>query len=105
MVHDTPVRIKSEWSLSDIKEALKGKSPKGLGRPDIHHADQMPGSGIHEILPGIHRGNKLLHPNKHNQGVTPLMRKQDRELHWWYRAREEGADDIFPDLIYNKIIK
>ncbi len=68
----------------------------------MHHADQMPGSAIHEALPGMHRGNKTLHPNKFNQGVTPKMRRKDKQLHWWYRAREQGADKKFPDLIYNK---
>ncbi|WP_314186598.1 hypothetical protein [Aggregatibacter kilianii] len=61
----------------------------------------MPGSGIHEVIPGEHRGNTALHPNKYNQGVTPEMRNADRQLHWWYRAREQGADQIYPDLIYD----
>ena len=30
------------------------------------------------------------------------MRKADRELHWWYRAREQGAEQIYPDLVYDK---
>lgn len=42
-----------------------------------------------------------LHPNKYNQGVTPDMRTSDRELHWWYRAREQGADELLPDWIYD----
>jgi hypothetical protein len=101
---DVPVRIEGKWSNNDLRRGLKGKNPIGLGTPDLHHADQMPGSAIHEILPGIHRGSKALHPNKYNQGVTSKMREQDRQLHWWYRAREEGAGEVFPDLIYDKNI-
>jgi len=100
--NDKPVRIEGKWSNSDIIRGLKGKTPIELGRPDLHHADQMPGSAIHEILSDMHRGNKKLHPNKYNQGVTTKMREQDRKLHWWYRAREEGGDQLFPDLIYDK---
>jgi hypothetical protein len=103
--NDQPVRIKGKWSDNDIKDGLRGRSPKGLGSPDLHHADQMPGSAIHEILPDLHRGNKELHPNKYNQGVTPLMRQKDKQLHWWYRAREEGADQKFPELIYDNNLK
>lgn len=96
------MRLEGEWSRQDYFNALNGRTPAGLGRPDLHHADQMPGSAIHEVLPSQHRGNKALHPNGQlNQGVTPEMRKQDKELHWWYRAREQGADELFPDWIYD----
>ncbi|MBN6073761.1 hypothetical protein HYE60_00475, partial [Aggregatibacter actinomycetemcomitans] len=100
-VNDPPVRIPGEWSKQDIYNALMGRTPKGLGSPDLHHAEQMPGSAIHEVIPGKHRGNTALHPNKYNQGVTTEMRNADRQLHWWYRAREQGADEIYPDLIYD----
>jgi len=100
-VTDPPVRIQGSWTEVDFKTALQGRPPPSLGRPDLHHAGQMPGSAIHEVLPNLHRGNTALHPNKFNQGVTPLMRAQDRQLHWWYRAREQGADSLFPDLIYD----
>jgi RHS repeat-associated protein len=99
-VNDPPVRIPGKWSDQDLLDGLQGKPPRGLGKPDLYHADQMPGSGIHEILPGDHRNNKSLHPNKYEQGVTDKMRREDRRLHWWYRAQEEGAWSKFPDKIY-----
>jgi RHS repeat-associated protein len=98
---DPPVRLNGEWSTNDMKQALLGHPPKGLGSPDLHHADQMPGSGVHEILPDVHRGNKTLHPNIFNQGVTKEMRETERKLHWWYRAREQGADQLLPGWIYD----
>jgi hypothetical protein len=64
-------------------------------------ADQMPGSGVHEVLPDDHRNNPALHRNPFNQGVTDDMREADRQLHWWYRAREQGADELLPDWIYD----
>ena len=45
--------------------------------------------------------NGALHLNKYNQGVTPELRVSDRELHWWYRAREQSADELLPDWIYD----
>ncbi len=102
-VNDPPVRIEAPWSLNDMKQALLGHSPRGLGSPDLHHAHQMPGSGIHEVLDWQHRGNPALHPNKFNQGVTREMRESDRRLHWWYRAREQGADQLLPDWIYDNV--
>ena len=99
--NDPAARIEGEWSENDMKAGLLGHPPRGLGRPDLHHADQMPGSGIHEILPERHRGNRALHPNIYNQGVTPEMSAADRKLYWWYRAREEGADEVLPNWIYD----
>ena len=100
-VNDSAARLQGPWTEPDYLTALQGKPPASFGRPDLHHADQMPGSAIHEISPIQHRGNSALHPNKYNQGVTAEMRMQDRQLHWWYRAREQGADQLFPDLIYD----
>jgi hypothetical protein len=101
-VSDPPVRIQGNWTDNDLKQALLGHPPSGLGSPDLHHAGQMPGAGIHEVIRGHHRGNKALHPNKYNQGVTDEMREQDRQLHWWYRAREQGADQRLPNWIYDE---
>ena len=98
---DPPVRIDGEWTINDMKQALLGHSPRGLGNPDIHHGGQMPGGSLHEVLPNQHRNNSSLHPNLYNQGVTNEMRVSDRQLHWWYRAREQGADELLPDWIYD----
>ena len=101
---DPSVIIEKKWTLRDMKEALYGYSPKDLGNPDIHHGGQMPGAAKHEISQPVvknHRRNPALHLNKYNQGVTSTMREEDRKLHWWYRAREEGADILFPDKIYD----
>ena len=98
---DPPVRIDGDWSINDMKQALLGHPPKGLGSPDIHHGDQMPGGALHEVIPSQHRNNPSLHPNMFNQGVTNEMRISDRQLHWWYRAREQGADQLLPDWIFD----
>ena len=100
-VNAPPVRIEGKWTPRDLIDGLKGRPPKSLGRPDLHHADQMPGSAIHEVLPGMHRGNRDLHPNRRNQGVTDDMRAGDRQLHWWYRAQEQGALTRFPEMVYD----
>ena len=94
---DTQVRVDGDWTENDMKQALLGHPPRGLGSPDIHHGGQMPGGALHEVLPGQHRNNPALHQNTYNQGVTPEMRMEDRQLHWWYRAREQGADELLPD--------
>ena len=44
---------------------------------------------------------RLYIPIFYNQGVTDEMRVSDRQLHWWYRAREQGADELLPDWIYD----
>lgn len=100
-VNNPSVRIAGQWSDEDLADGLSGRPPQGLGSPDLHHAGQMPGSGIHEILPAEHRGNVFLHPNRFNQGVTDQVRIQDRQLHWWYRAQQEGAWDRCPEAIYD----
>ena len=84
-----------------MKQSLLGHPPRGLGRPDIHHGGQIPRAAKHEVVPSEHRNNGALHLNKYNQGVTPEMRVSGRELHWWYRAREQGADELLPDWIYD----
>lgn len=99
---DAPVRIEGPWTVSDLKQGVLGHPPRSLGSPDIHHGGQMPGAARHEIAPPMeHRANPNLHPNP-NQGVTGAMREADRQLHWWYRAREQGADALLPDWIYDK---
>ena len=98
----TPKRVPGPWTISDLKQGAFGRPPRSLGRPDLHHADQMPGSGIHEVPPGMHRGNTSLHPNRYNQGVTDGMRMQDRQLHWWYRSQEMGGwDTLGPSYYYD----
>ncbi len=97
---DAPVRIEGPWSVNDMKQGLLGHPPRSLGSPDIHHCGQMPGGAKHEIIPSQHRNNPALHPNP-NQGVTPEMRQSDRQMHWWYRAREQGADQVLPGWIYD----
>ena len=37
---DTPVRIDGDWTENDMKQALLGHPPRGLGSPDIHHGGQ-----------------------------------------------------------------
>jgi RHS repeat-associated protein len=87
----TPARMHGPWTMDDLKRGAYGHPPRSLGSPHLHHADQMPGSGIHELPPGFHLNNRDLHPNKWNQGVTKEMRELDRELHWWYRSQEMGG--------------
>ncbi len=92
-VADPPSRVSGPWMEDDLARGAMGKPPKSLGSPELHHADQMPGAGIHEVDPVTHRlpGN---HPNMFNQGVTDAMRTSDRQLHWWYRSQEMGGRDV-----------
>jgi len=70
---DIPVRIPGTWAVSDLKQALFGHPPRGLGSPDLHHGGQMPGGAKEETLPSQLRNNPVLHLNP-NQGATPEMR-------------------------------
>lgn len=58
----------------------------------------MPGAPIHELDQNVHRGvGTDLHRNPHNQGVTKEMRKEDTQLHWWYRSQEQGWGTYSPE--------
>jgi RHS repeat-associated protein len=91
-----PIRVQGPWTKGDLARAAKGQGPVDFipttnkaGRRmalELHHGDQMPGSAIHEVPPA-HYGS-VPHPNKFNQGVTSLMRKQDSQLHWYMRGLE-----------------
>ncbi|MFB7512941.1 polymorphic toxin-type HINT domain-containing protein [Streptomyces sp. NPDC056144] len=96
---DAPIRNSGAWTRSDIIRGSLGLRPNQLGnRIEIHHADQMPGSAIHELDQNVHRGAGTdLHRNPHNQGVTKDMRKEDTQLHWWYRSQEQGWGTYSPD--------
>ncbi|MEV4949889.1 polymorphic toxin-type HINT domain-containing protein [Streptomyces sp. NPDC053755] len=96
---DAPIRNSGAWTRSDIIRGSLGLRPNQLGdRIEIHHADQMPGAPIHELDQNVHRGvGTDLHRNPHNQGVTKEMRKQDTQLHWWYRSQEQGWGTYSPD--------
>jgi len=56
---------------------------------DLHHAGQMPGSAIHEVLP-FQYNIPGAHPNLKNQGVTQKVRASDTRLHWKMRGQEMG---------------
>ncbi|MFG1888060.1 FG-GAP-like repeat-containing protein [Micromonospora sp. NPDC049051] len=98
-----PIRVEGPWTLGDIGKGAHGKRPKHLGdRIEIHHADQMPGSAIHELDEVVHRGaGTTLHRNYRNQGVSPAMRLEDTQLHWWYRSQERGWGHYNPRLWYD----
>ena len=95
----TPQRIQGPWTQRDIARAQNGQGPldfvpttnrTGSEVPlELHHADQMPGSAIHEVAP-FHSNIPGAHPNKFNQGVTPTMRAEDAQLHWYFRVQEMG---------------
>ncbi|GAB5896254.1 putative T7SS-secreted protein [Mycolicibacterium mageritense] len=88
-VNDPPVRLYGPWTQEDLARMMNGAPPRSYGFPHLHHADQMPGSAIHEVPQDIHRRPEL-HPNKFNQGVSSEMREADRKLHWMMRASEMG---------------
>ncbi|MFJ3901405.1 polymorphic toxin-type HINT domain-containing protein [Streptomyces sp. NPDC090025] len=96
---DAPIRNSGAWTRADIIRGSLGLRPNQLGdRIEIHHADQMPGAPIHELDQNVHRGAGTdLHRNPHNQGVTKEMRKEDTQLHWWYRSQEQGWGTYSPD--------
>lgn len=94
-----PQRYHGPWTPRDIERAKNGQGPLDFvpqtnraGREvplELHHADQMPGSAVHE-LPPFHPTIPGSHPNKYNQGVTSEMRAQDAQLHWYMRVMEMG---------------
>jgi hypothetical protein len=98
-VNDSPIRFGGPWTLRDLARAAEGNGPldflpvrNSAGREvplELHHAGQMPGSGIHEAAP-FHSRIPGIHKNRFNQGVTPTMRAQDAQLHWQMRGEEMG---------------
>ncbi|TDR39672.1 RHS repeat-associated protein [Tahibacter aquaticus] len=97
-VNDPPQRYQGPWTQRDLARAQLGQGPldfvplrdrRGREVPlELHHADQMPGSAIHEVNAVEHR-----QPGVHgqpNQGVTPEMRKADAQLHWQTRGQQMG---------------
>ncbi len=102
--NDPPARVQGPWTQSDTWRGAHGLRPNDLGdNLELHHADQMPGSGIHELDQLTHRGpGSDLHQNPFNQGVTGTMRTQDTQLHWWYRSQEMGWGDFPADWWYDK---
>ena len=87
---DDATRVSGPWTKNDIGRGTRGLRPNQLGdRLQIHHADQMPGSPIHELDQDFHL-NADIHRNPFNQGVDSSMRRQDTQLHWWYRSMEQG---------------
>ncbi|MCX3058378.1 LamG-like jellyroll fold domain-containing protein [Streptomyces beihaiensis] len=87
---DDATRVSGPWTKNDIGRGTRGLRPNQLGdRLQIHHADQMPGAPIHELDQDFHL-NADIHRNPFNQGVDGPMRRQDTQLHWWYRSMEQG---------------
>lgn len=91
-----PIRFEGPWTKRDLARSADGKGPldfapttnrAGKGVPlELHHGDQMPGSAIHEVKPWAY--TICSDPNKSNQGVTPLMKKEDAQLHWYMREEK-----------------
>ncbi|PPK63666.1 polymorphic toxin-type HINT domain-containing protein [Actinokineospora auranticolor] len=104
---DDAIRAIGPWTKRDIQGAAHGFAPKRLGNNiELHHADQMPGSAIHELDRQVHRGKGTnLHRNKSNQGVTAEMRVEDRQLHWWYRSQEQGWGSLPTQTWYDNLPK
>jgi len=67
------------------------KDALGRDRPlQLHHPDQLPGKGVHEVSPSEH-ADPSLHPSRTNRGVTDEIRASDRDAHWRHRAAEMGG--------------
>jgi RHS repeat-associated protein len=106
---DSAIRMNGPWTRGDIWRGAQGWAPKQMGgKIEIHHADQMPGSAIHELPWQVHRGAGTdLHRNalpggvKTNQGVNPAMRTSDTNLHWWYRSQEQGWGIYGPEVWFD----
>ncbi|RQO64363.1 hypothetical protein DBR43_33055 [Pedobacter sp. KBW06] len=91
-----PMKFQWPWAKSDFARAAKGQelldfpprtNAAGKKMPlELHHADQMPGSAIHEVKPG--HTSYVPHPNQINQGVTRKMRIEDAKMNWCYRGGE-----------------
>jgi hypothetical protein len=94
--NDPPSRMEGPWTARDIESGAHGHAPRSLSDEPIHlhHADQMPGSGIHELPESVHQGSGL--HGRPSQGVTPEMRDAGRPLHWWYRSQEMGWNRFDP---------
>ncbi|MCH7415702.1 hypothetical protein MM213_19535 [Belliella sp. R4-6] len=54
---------------------------------ELHHADNMLGSTIHEV--GLNHSSNIWHQTN-NQGVVPQMRSLNSKLHWQLRVQEMG---------------
>lgn len=90
-------RYQGPWTQRDIERGKQGKGPLDLvptrdkaGREmplQVHHPDQQPGIGVHEVSPAEH-ATPGLHPLP-NQGVTDAIRTADRQSHWRQRAAEQ----------------
>ncbi|MCG8386479.1 MAG: hypothetical protein MJA30_13110 [Cytophagales bacterium] len=95
--NDPPQRIQGPWTKGDLDRAANGQGPidmmpqtnkAGNSMPlEVHHADNMSGSAIHEVPPSHYR---TIWHQRNNQGVTPQMRSQDSKLHWQLRGQEMG---------------
>lgn len=49
----------------------------------------------------VQRSQWALESGSCGAGKRAEMRMEDRKLHWWYRAREQRADQILPNWIYD----